>query len=420
MPEPTQEEAMSAGRKPTTHLFYPASQLFASDTSSDEDIIGPTQALTTQRFVAETPEKKQQKSNFFDSSSEESDLGANGRILKTLGLKPIVNDLERSGVETVSEMEAGVKDGKVCKNNADNTEEHSVVEENVNKTHAPVVKLSDNTLIRWKHWLQKLMRKSGTKEPCQQTLKYSTVSTKGLLQFSVDEVRDPAEEERVKNLRRDLSESMAKCSLLLNCTISGSLTPPDEVPLPNPVDTDAWTDPLSQRLTVSWQGEEAWQAWWKEELGLNREEKVAALRKKRRREKEAKRASGRRLELSGSFSSSISYQSRLDNNSDSTGWSSQGAWSESESIPSQFDHFGERSTPVAATPSLMKIDASAPSQAAAPQSMKGKQRDQHTPNSTPITSLPQTPNPAPTPTSQRRARRRVEDYLSSLFAPQVR
>lgn len=404
MPEPTQEEAMSAG----------ASQLFASDTSSDEDIIGPTQA---QRFVAETPEKKQRKSHFFDSSSDESDLGASGRILKTLGLKPIVNDLERSGVETVSEIEAGVKDGKVCKNNA---EEHSGVEENVNKSHAPVVKLSDNTLIRWKHWLQKLMRKSGTKEPHPQTLKYSTVSTKGLLQFSVDKVRDPAEEERVKNLRRDLSESMAKRSLLLNCTISGSLTPPDEVSLPNPVDTDAWTDPLSQRLTVSWQGEEAWQAWWKEELGLNREEKVAALRKKRRREKEAKRASGRRLELSGSFTSSISYQSGLDNFSDSTGWSSQGAWSENESMPSQFDHFGERGTPVAATPSPMKIDASAASQAATLQSMKGKQHDQHTPSSPPITSLPQTPNPAPTPTSQRRARRRVEDYLSSLFAPQVR
>lgn len=392
---------MSAGRK--------ASQLFAADTSSDEDVIGPTQALTTQRFVAETPERNQRKSNFFDSSSEEPDLG-----LKTLGLKPIVNDLERSEVETVSEMEAHVKDGKVCKNNVENTEEHSGVEENVNKSHAPAVKLSDNTLIRWKHWLQKLMRKSGTKEPRPQTLKYSTVSTKGLLRFSVDDTSDSSDEERVKNLRQHLSESMAKRSLLLNCTISGSLTPPGEVPLPNPVDTDAWTDPLSQRLTVSWQGEEAWQAWWKEELGLNKEEKVAALKKKRRREKEAKRASGRRLELSGSFTSSISYQSGLDNFSDSTGWSSQGAWSENESIPSQFDHFGERGTPVAATPPPMKVDASAASQAAMLQSTNGKRHDQHTPSSPPITSLPQTP------TSLRRTRRQVRDYLSSLSAPQVR
>lgn len=415
-PQPTQKEATTAGRKPAKQLPA-ASQLVLSDTLSDESVM---QSLTMQRFVTETQQRKRRALNIYsDSSSEDSDSGK-GRYLKELGLQVAVNNPEQ---DEVSGLDAGVKDGKVCKNNAENTEEPGGMGENINMSHKTPVKLSDSTLVRWKHWLQKLMRKSRTNDSRPHTLQHLTVNTGGLLHLSDDEARDPTEEEHVQSLRRDLRACMAKRSLLVHSAVSASLGAPDVVPLPNLVDTDAWTDQLSQRLTVSWQGEEAWQAWWKEKLGLNRKEKVEALKRKRRREKEAKRAGGQRLELCGSFVSSVSYQSGLDDFSDSTGWSSavsQGAWSENESIASQFEGFWEHGTQRPATPSTMQTDTPVPTPTATPRSVKDKQGDQQTPSSSRTLSLSQTPKPDSTPTSLRRTRRPGQDYLSSLFPPQVR
>lgn len=417
-PQPTQKEATTAGRKAAKQLPA-ASQLVLSDTLSDESVM---QSLTMQRFVTETQQRKRRALNIYsDSSSEDSDSGK-GRYLKELGLQVAVNNPEQ---DEVSGLDAGVKDGKVCKNNAENTEEPGGMGENINMSHKTPVKLSDSTLVRWKHWLQKLMRKSRTNDSRPHTLQHLTVNTGGLLHLSDDEARDPTEEEHVQSLRRDLRACMAKRSLLVHSAVSASLRAPDVVPLPNLVDTDVWTDQLSQRLTVSWQGEEAWQAWWKEKLGLNKKEKVEALKRKRRREKEAKRAGGQRLELCGSFVSSVSYQSGLDDFSDSTGWSSavsQGAWSENESIASQFEGFWEHGTQRPATPSTVQTDTPVPTPTATPRSVKDKQGDQQTPSSsrTRTLSLSQTPKPDSTPTSLRRTRRPGQDYLSSLFPPQVR
>ena len=235
-------------------------------------------------FVAETPEKEQELDMSSDFSSDESKK-PKSQHLKKLEQQVIVNSTER---ENVSGVDTGVKDRKVYVNNAD-TEEYDNLGENINMGQGTLLKISDNTLIIWKRWLQKLMQKSHAKRP-KGAAQHKMVNSKGLLYISDDndddEVRDPTVEDSVQDLRRDLRACMAKRSLLLHSNISSSHGASDVMPFPNEVDTEVWKDQLSQRLTVSWKGEEAWRAWWKEELGLNREEKMESLKRKRRREKE--------------------------------------------------------------------------------------------------------------------------------------
>ncbi|KAK2818828.1 hypothetical protein Q5P01_024389 [Channa striata] len=241
---------------------------------------------------------------FSESSSEELESEGRHRNLKQL-LKVVVNDDDLE-VNQLDGSDTRVTDKKLCR--AENDSKTGAVEEaacgRIASEQQVPVKVSEGVLITWKQWLQKLMRKSVQKKPRPHSLQHFMVQTKGLLRLPDSKAKDSIEEEHVLSLKRDLRACMSKRSLLTQSAVSTSLVAPKVVPVPNQVDTDMWRDQLSQRMTLSWEGEKVWREWWEDQLGLNKKDKVDALKRKRRREKEARRAAGQRVELSGSFTSS--------------------------------------------------------------------------------------------------------------------
>lgn len=278
-----------------------------TDTSSDEDIVGPTQEPNTCRLVPETPEKNQQV-----QSDPESDR----------------------------ESEPGPsKHGSPERKKEEN--------------------ISSDTLTRWRRWLQKLYRKSRSGAAKAPTLSFMYMGGHTTPCHRVDE-------DLVVGFGQQLSTIMAQRSQLVATEQGQDLNQPMLAAL----DADAWSDQLSQRLTAAWQGgNEAWEAWWRLELGLDRQEKAEALLRRRRRDKAARRASGRHKQLSSSFASSAT---------DVSDWSSQAAWSENE---------GGRTGAASASSSQDPKD--------------------------PIAPLPSTPS------RKRMVDRKVVDFLNSLSRQQV-
>jgi len=100
-----------ASQRKAAEQHPPEAQLVASDTSSCEDVIGPTQGVTVQTIVVETPEKERPR---LDGSLISSSAGSEteSRCLNSGG--------------HVSRLDAGMKDGNVAVDEvADGAECHS-------------------------------------------------------------------------------------------------------------------------------------------------------------------------------------------------------------------------------------------------------------------------------------------------------
>lgn len=179
---------------------------------------------------------------------------------------------------------------------------------------------SEELKLIWKEWLDSLLDPTTAKK---QHLRHRQLKTSEIIQLKVKHGGQLQEKEKFQKLRNDLTDALKHKKLLVHG--SSCLPPLGITPVPDKVDPSDWLDDLSERLNASWV--DGWRNWWKEKLGLNRDAKIQALRRKRRQEKRARARN--RVALSGSFTSSISYQDSL------SGWSSstsQYLGSDSESL----------------------------------------------------------------------------------------
>ncbi|XP_053888849.1 TATA box-binding protein-associated factor RNA polymerase I subunit C [Malaclemys terrapin pileata] len=153
---------------------------------------------------------------------------------------------------------------------------------------------------RYRCWVKALIRDWSRLPEQSQPQAPRTISHQRL--FTRGELRQPAGDGLYRQARQLLRRTMRERGCLAPWALGPPPTPPA---MPHPVEPGAWPDDLSKRLTASWAG--GWGEWWEEKLGVTRAHKLHALRDRRRRLKQARS----RRSLSGSFTSSVTYQSDL-------------------------------------------------------------------------------------------------------------
>ncbi|XP_041126698.1 TATA box-binding protein-associated factor RNA polymerase I subunit C [Polyodon spathula] len=180
---------------------------------------------------------------------------------------------------------------------------------------------SRTALARWKMWLKTFFKKQHKLPKQKKSLRIYNARR-------IPNYKPTSENTIYCDVREKMKVAVKERKVLSSRTTQ--LHPLEIVTVPDPVDPSLWTDELSERLTASWKGR--WSSWWEDKLGLNRDQKIEALRRKRKWQKQA-RAHNRRV-LSQSFTSSTSYQSDLSDFSDFSGWSSAASSAEETSGPS--------------------------------------------------------------------------------------
>lgn len=263
----------------TGDIFYQMLKLHTDQTASNND--APEQSVRVQPTV-ETGESEN------DDQSVQSDSETEGRWAALRHLE-VIDNVDNDDLNTLDTNENIRKEPS----------NHSIKNNTSCSTRPPNPSKDPDLQAAWNKWFKPIFKKAKKRRPNFQRIRMDDL--KGMMGKKLNKPK----EDRLMRLRKDLQEVMRKKEMLLHGVTY--LPHLNVTPVPDPVDPDDWPDDVSQRLAASWEGQ--WTYWWEEKLGLNRDKKIAALRRKRRREKQAKTRN--RTSLSGSFTSSVSYQESL-------------------------------------------------------------------------------------------------------------
>lgn len=268
----------------TGDIFYQTLKLHTGQTASNND--APEQSVSVQPTVETGESENMQSHTDNDDQSVQSDSEAEGRRAVLRHLEVINN------VDNLNALDTNENIRKEPSN-------QSIGNKPSCSTRPPNPIKDPDLQAAWNKWFEPIFKKAKRRRPNFRRIR--TDHLKGIMGKKLSKPK----EDRLMRLRKDLQEVMKKKEMLLHGVTY--LPQMNVTPVPDPIDPDDWPDDVSQRLAASWEGQ--WTYWWEEKLGLNRDKKIAALRRKRRREKQAKARN--RTSLSGSFTSSVSYQESL-------------------------------------------------------------------------------------------------------------
>lgn len=269
----------------TGSAFLQTLELQRVRTTTNKDI--PKQAVSVELIV-----KNGERVNFkshanSDVHSSQSDSETEGRQAALVHLEVIDNvDVDLlNGSDTNKDISKGPLRSSIGNNPTCST-------------RPPNPSKDPDLQAAWNEWFKPIFKKGSAKKRHSHFRRIRTDDLNGL------KGKKPYKrvEDHLTRLRRDLQEVMKKKeSLSHGVTYLPHL---NVTPVPDSIDPDDWDDDLSQRLAASWEGN--WKCWWEEKLGLNQAKKIAALRRKRQKMKQAR--ARHRISLSGSFTSSVQNQ----------------------------------------------------------------------------------------------------------------